>query len=316
MQTGSKDRPPILSPARAELETYEIVRPEKKALIDAEVEAVHIILIGIANDIYSTVDACPNAKEIWKAIKRLMQGENINKQDVKTKLNVDTHQVNVQLLLQLQPEWSRFVTIVRQVNDLKILSYHKLFDILKQHHNKVNELRAKRLDKTTNPLALVATTQAQPTYYPQAQPPYHTQALSPRQTTSTRSHAATQSKVGNDRETRHNENQREVVVDGNRKTVKQNERHHTQQPESINDTYVVEKDDRYVTLDSSDMSNNVGEVDQDAEEHDEERVLLASLIKKLELDINESKKNNKDLKKSKASLTIKLEKCKHFHTNY
>nr|GEV33019.1 UBN2 domain-containing protein [Tanacetum cinerariifolium] len=32
------------------------------------------------------VDACPNAKEMWEVIKRLTQGENINKEDVKTNL--------------------------------------------------------------------------------------------------------------------------------------------------------------------------------------------------------------------------------------
>ncbi|GKC13689.1 retrovirus-related pol polyprotein from transposon TNT 1-94 [Tanacetum coccineum] len=34
-----------------------------------------IILTGIDNDIYSTVDACPNACEMWKAIERLKQAE-------------------------------------------------------------------------------------------------------------------------------------------------------------------------------------------------------------------------------------------------
>nr|GFC72384.1 hypothetical protein [Tanacetum cinerariifolium] len=38
--------------------------------LNAEVEAVQIILTGINNDIYSTVDACPNACEMWKAIER------------------------------------------------------------------------------------------------------------------------------------------------------------------------------------------------------------------------------------------------------
>ncbi|GKF80488.1 hypothetical protein Tco_0239090 [Tanacetum coccineum] len=54
---------------------------EKQNLIDAEAEAVHIILTGIDNDIYSTMDACANAKEMWLAIEHLMQGETINKQD-------------------------------------------------------------------------------------------------------------------------------------------------------------------------------------------------------------------------------------------
>nr|GFA58362.1 hypothetical protein [Tanacetum cinerariifolium] len=43
MESGSKDRPPMLAP-------------------------------GIDNDIYSTVDACPNAREMWTAIERLKQG--------------------------------------------------------------------------------------------------------------------------------------------------------------------------------------------------------------------------------------------------
>ncbi|GJY72073.1 retrovirus-related pol polyprotein from transposon TNT 1-94 [Tanacetum coccineum] len=36
---------------------------------------------------------------------------------------------------------------------------HKLFDIIKQYHNKVNEIRAKKLARNANPLALVAVAQ-------------------------------------------------------------------------------------------------------------------------------------------------------------
>nr|GEV57702.1 integrase, catalytic region, zinc finger, CCHC-type, peptidase aspartic, catalytic [Tanacetum cinerariifolium] len=65
--------------------------------------------------------------------------------------------VNVQ---QLQLEWSRFVTIVKQQHKLDEVSYHKLFDILKEYQNEVNELRAEKLARNANPLALVATAQA------------------------------------------------------------------------------------------------------------------------------------------------------------
>ncbi|GKC70751.1 retrovirus-related pol polyprotein from transposon TNT 1-94 [Tanacetum coccineum] len=58
----------------------------KKNLVDAEAEAIHMILSRIGNDIYSTMDACPAAREMWRAIERLHQGESINIQDVKTKL--------------------------------------------------------------------------------------------------------------------------------------------------------------------------------------------------------------------------------------
>nr|GEX24211.1 hypothetical protein [Tanacetum cinerariifolium] len=50
-----------------------------------------------------------------------------------------------------------------------------------------------------------------------------------------------------------------------------NERQHSEQPESINDTYVVEKDDNNVIPDSSNICDNVNQADQNAKECDEER---------------------------------------------
>nr|GEV12503.1 Gag-Pol polyprotein [Tanacetum cinerariifolium] len=136
---------PITTTARIH-ETYKNVSQEIKDQMNAEAEAVQIILTGIDNDIYSTVDACPNTSEMWKEIKRLKQGESINVQDLETNLywefgkftsqdgeslelyysrfykmknelirnqcNVTNHKVNVQFLLQLQPEWQRGKSIV------------------------------------------------------------------------------------------------------------------------------------------------------------------------------------------------------------
>nr|GFB96839.1 hypothetical protein [Tanacetum cinerariifolium] len=59
---------------------------ENKAHFIAEKEAIHLILTGIGDDIYSTVDACQTSQEIWEAIERLQQGESQNIQDVKTNL--------------------------------------------------------------------------------------------------------------------------------------------------------------------------------------------------------------------------------------
>nr|GEY96034.1 integrase, catalytic region, zinc finger, CCHC-type, peptidase aspartic, catalytic [Tanacetum cinerariifolium] len=67
-------------------ETYKTVTQEIRDQLNAEAKAVQIILTGIDNDIYSTVDACPNACEMWKAIERLKQGESINVQDLETNL--------------------------------------------------------------------------------------------------------------------------------------------------------------------------------------------------------------------------------------
>ncbi|GJW50643.1 hypothetical protein Tco_0091994 [Tanacetum coccineum] len=60
------------------------------------------------------------------------------------------------------PEWSRFVTIVKQQEKLDTVSYHKLFDILKQYQNKVNEIYAEKLARNANLFALIAATQHDP----------------------------------------------------------------------------------------------------------------------------------------------------------
>nr|GFB60930.1 hypothetical protein [Tanacetum cinerariifolium] len=199
--------------------------PENKAHFLAEKEAIHLILTGMEEEIYSTVDACQTAHEIWEAIERLQQGESLNIQDVQTNLfwefrkftshdgetmesyytrfyelmnemiknnlTVTTMQVNVQFLQQLQPELSRFVMIVKQQHKLDEVSYHKLFDILKKYQNEVNELRVERLARNANPLALVATAQANQDLYYQTSRSHKSYAPSSKPSIPTRSHTTT-----------------------------------------------------------------------------------------------------------------------------
>nr|GFB03091.1 hypothetical protein [Tanacetum cinerariifolium] len=71
---------------------------------------------------------------------------------------------------------------MKQSQELKHVSYHKLYDILKQHQHEVNEIRAEKIARVANPLALVA--QQQQVYHPQTHPtPYN-------QHSSTRTHQA------------------------------------------------------------------------------------------------------------------------------
>nr|GEW65029.1 hypothetical protein [Tanacetum cinerariifolium] len=197
MEAGGKDRPPMLAPGnyvqwKSKIKytlTPNLIMNSStvvsrihhkykwtdKTVPVAKAEAVQIILIGIDNDIYSTVDACPNACEMWKAIERFYKMMN---ELVRNQCDVTNHQVNVQFLLQLQPEWQRFVTLVKQSQELKTVSYHKLYDILKQHQHEVNEIRFERLAHTYNPLALVA--QQQPVFHPQNHPTHYTQNSSTR----------------------------------------------------------------------------------------------------------------------------------------
>nr|GEW27936.1 hypothetical protein [Tanacetum cinerariifolium] len=86
MEAGSKDGPPMLAPisgnpeskdkevpisegspvtrTESHMETYKTASQDIRDQLNAEAEAVQIILTGIDNDICSTVDACPNACEM------------------------------------------------------------------------------------------------------------------------------------------------------------------------------------------------------------------------------------------------------------
>ncbi|GKE88169.1 hypothetical protein Tco_1565644, partial [Tanacetum coccineum] len=154
--------------------------PENKAHYESKTKAIHLLLTGIGDEIYSTVDACKTAHEMWIAIKRLQQ--------------VATMQVNVQFLQQLQPEWSRFVTIIKQQHDLDTISFHKLFDVLKQYQKEVNKIRAERIAKNANPLALVAAASSYSDAYYQAPKSHKPYAPTSKQSSSTRSNASTKFK--------------------------------------------------------------------------------------------------------------------------
>ncbi|GJX39060.1 retrovirus-related pol polyprotein from transposon TNT 1-94 [Tanacetum coccineum] len=223
---ATEDSPAV--PEQTTVETVMNMTPKNRAHFESEKEAIHLILTKIGDEIYSIVDACQTAQEMWEAIKRLQQGESLNIQDVKTNLfwefgqftshdgetiesyytrfykmmnemirnnlTVATMQVNVQFLQQLQPEWSRFVTIVKQQHKLDEVSYHKLFDILKQYQKEVNELRAERMAKNANPLALVATAQTLQDPYYQTSKPHKSYAPTSKASLPTRSHATTRYK--------------------------------------------------------------------------------------------------------------------------
>nr|GFC03537.1 hypothetical protein [Tanacetum cinerariifolium] len=110
------------------------------------------------------------------------------KEMIRNNLTVATMQVNVQFLQQLQPEWSRFVTIVKKQHKLDEVSYHKLFDILKQYLKEVNVLRVERLARNANPLAHVATAQANVDTYYQTSKSQKSYAPSSKPSIPTRSH--------------------------------------------------------------------------------------------------------------------------------
>ncbi|GJS85259.1 hypothetical protein Tco_0751800 [Tanacetum coccineum] len=82
---------------------------------------------------------------------------------------------------------------------------------------------------------------------------------------------------------------------------------HLEQPESVNDIYLEEQGDTDITIDSLDMCYDREQDDQDdTDELNQERDLLASLIDKLKYEIDDSKNHNEFLESSHKDLVDKL----------
>ncbi|GKB07994.1 hypothetical protein Tco_0836278 [Tanacetum coccineum] len=385
-QPGTDDTPAV--PKRTVPETFLNISPENKAHYDVKAEAIHLILTGIGDDIYSTVDACTIAKDMGIAIERLQQGESLNKQDVKTNLFLEFGEFTSRDGESIVSYYSRFYTMMNEmvINQLEVATMQE------NYQNEVNEIRAEKIAKNANPLALVAAAQHYPNTYYQALKSHKSHAPPSKQSSYTRSHATTRNKgkeiaklitppsesaseededsdpeqAQRDKEmqknlaliakyfkkiykptnnnlrtasnTRNknvdtsprykNDNQtgyfmakiQEVITTESGSDVEPlekvqsdteynvfaNERQHSKQPESINDTYVGEKVDSNIIPDSSGMYDNDNQADQNAKEYDDERVVLANLIANLKLDNDENKKIQKQLKKANTPLAHEL----------
>nr|GEV64831.1 hypothetical protein [Tanacetum cinerariifolium] len=115
---------PITTTARIH-ETYKNVSQEIRDQLNAEAEAVQTTLIGIDNDIYSTVDAFSNACKMWKAIERLKQRESINVQDLKTNLYWEFRKFTSHDGESLESYYSRFYKMMNELirNQCKVTNH-------------------------------------------------------------------------------------------------------------------------------------------------------------------------------------------------
>ncbi|GJW26997.1 hypothetical protein Tco_0040808 [Tanacetum coccineum] len=53
--------------------------------MEADDQAIQIILMGLPEDIYAAVDSCETAQEIWLRVQQMMKGSDIGIQDKKAK---------------------------------------------------------------------------------------------------------------------------------------------------------------------------------------------------------------------------------------
>ncbi|GJW19164.1 hypothetical protein Tco_0026600 [Tanacetum coccineum] len=150
------------------LQTAKDLQGDELLHYDAEIELMNLILLSIPNEIYNSVDACTTAKEMWKRVERLMRGNIQNQVDRETRFTNEFDQFVAEpgealvsvynRFAHLQPEWLKYVTQVRLAKNLTVDSFDDLFDYLQQFEKLVNASRAKKLEKSHDPLALVAHT--------------------------------------------------------------------------------------------------------------------------------------------------------------
>nr|GFA61401.1 hypothetical protein [Tanacetum cinerariifolium] len=135
--------------------------------MDADDQAIKTILLGLPEDVYAAVDSCETAKEIWERVHQMMKGSDIGEHDKKAKLFNDREQFTSTDRESIESYYPRFMQLI---NDLKrnkhfpenIASNLKFLNNLQpewKRHDEVNELRAERLVKSHDPLALMAYSQ-------------------------------------------------------------------------------------------------------------------------------------------------------------
>ncbi|GKA94983.1 hypothetical protein Tco_0817021 [Tanacetum coccineum] len=140
-EPGDADRKVPVNETFHEQTEDELTEKELKQ-VEADNQSIQTILLGFPEDIYVAVDSCETVQEIWLRVQQMMKGSDIGIQEKKAKLF---------------NEWdSRHVTIVHQTKDLHTADDTQLYDFLKYNQKEVDDLRAERLAKTQDPLALMA----------------------------------------------------------------------------------------------------------------------------------------------------------------
>ncbi|GKB21228.1 hypothetical protein Tco_0855151 [Tanacetum coccineum] len=161
---GSENRPPMLErgsyiPWASRFRQYLNRKRDShkcllKALDEGPYEFKNFILEGSTIPRLQTVEDLEGEAlvSVYNRFAQLMNDLERNN------MNFPTVTINTKFLNSLQPEWLKYVTQVRLAKRLTVDSFDDLFDYLQQFEKLVNTSRAKKLEKSHDPLALVAHT--------------------------------------------------------------------------------------------------------------------------------------------------------------
>ncbi|GJW14789.1 hypothetical protein Tco_0018922 [Tanacetum coccineum] len=216
MAAGSKDRPPMLGPGRysqwrSRFLRYIDTKPNggglKKSILSGpympttvQVQAVEAAegrpAVPQHTSVETILNMTPENKEHFQsekeaifllltAIERLQQDESLNVQDVKTNLFWEFGKFTSRDGESMESYYSRFYKLMNELtrNNLQVTT-------MQQFQLEVNDIRAERIAKSANPLALIAAAQPYSDNYYQAPKPQRSNATS----SSTRPSASTRHK--------------------------------------------------------------------------------------------------------------------------
>nr|GEV86642.1 Gag-Pol polyprotein [Tanacetum cinerariifolium] len=337
-------------PEHTTVETPMIMSPKNKAHYQSEKEAIHLLLTGIKDEIYSNVDACKTTHEMWEAIERnanplalVVAAQSTQDPYYQTP---KPHKPYAPTSKALIPTRSHATTRNKGKEIAKPITPSSESDFEEDSDPKQAQ-RDKDIQKN---LALIAK------YFKKIYKPTNNNLIT--SSNSRNKNVDTTPRCKNDNQFGQFRSQRMVNVVGARENVGDtdeeideqeleahysymakiqevptansgtdsepleqvqndieynvfaNELQHSEQPESINNTFVVDTDDSNAILDSPDMCDNDIQNDQNDVECEDERVVLANLIRNLKLDVDKNKKIQKQLKKANTSLAHELEQCK------
>nr|GEW07122.1 hypothetical protein [Tanacetum cinerariifolium] len=322
---ATDDSPEV--PERTPVETILNMSPENKEHYQSEKEAIHLLLIGIGDEIYSTVDACKTAhdisnastkykaKEIAKPITPPSESAFEEDSDLEQAQRDKDMQKNLALIAKYfkkiyKPTNKNLGTYSNSRNKNEILlqgsqvvqqSGIQCFNCKEFCHFAKECGKPKRVKDYKEKMLLgkqaekgVPLQVKQADWIANTYKEIDKQELEAHYNYMEKTQEVPTADLGTDTEPF------EHVQYDVEYNMFSNERQHSEQPESINNTCVVEKVDSNVIPNSPDMCNNDIQTEQNAKECDDERAALANLIPNLTLDTEENKNILKQLKKANA----------------
>nr|GEU55912.1 retrovirus-related Pol polyprotein from transposon TNT 1-94 [Tanacetum cinerariifolium] len=304
-------------PKQTTIETIMNMSLENKAHFKSEKDAIHLLLTGIRDEIYSIIDACRTTHEMWEAIERLQQGESLNIQDEVNEIRAERIAKNANpLALVVAAQLYQYPYYQAPKSHKQYAPTSKAS--LPNRSHETTRHKGKETGKTITPLSESAS--KEDSDHEQAQ---RDKDMKPKRVNDSTYHKEKMLLCNQaEKDVSLQVEQSDWLADTDKEIDKQEleahhnymakiqERHHSEQPESISNTCVVEKVDSNVIPNSPNMCDNVIQTDQNVIEFDDERVSLANLIANLKLDVDENKKIQKQLQKANTTLVHELTKCK------